>query len=154
MFEIEFEFDDIKSLAPSEQKAVKSVRFARHDRVRKIPHIDDLTDDEIDAVWMHPEDFKDIRKECKTIILVLEHDPDLVEGIEIRGLEQHMLHQKNQAQATQKLLYDTVHRLQKFADDSGMDVSDMIASMCNKISSEPEAYARQTALKDEEQVEP
>ncbi|CAJ1949159.1 unnamed protein product [Cylindrotheca closterium] len=148
---IEFDFDDLKS--PTPQKATKkSVRFERHDHVYEIPHIDDLSDEEIDDVWMHPDDFKAIRRECQAIILIIEHDSDLIEGAELRGLEHHTSKQKKQAQAIQKLLYDTVERLQTYGDQSSTDVSDMLACMCQKISKRPEAFARQTAAEDEEEA--
>lgn len=145
----EFEFDESKSPTPQKPEG-KKVSFARRDNVYEIPHIDDLSDEEVDQVWMHPDDFKDIRRECKAIILIIEHDSDLLEGAELRGLEHHMSKQKKQAQAMQQLLYDTVERLQKFGDESKSDISDMLASMCQKISKRPEADARETALHDEE----
>lgn len=148
---IEFDLDELKS--PSVPKSdKKSVRFSSRDRVHKIPHIDNLSEEEIDEVWMHPDDFKAIRRECQAIILIIEHEPDLMEGAELRGLEHHMSKQKKQAKAIQELLYDTVERLQKFGDQSSSDVSGMLACMCKKISARHEAYARQTALQDEEEA--
>ncbi|CAJ1932549.1 unnamed protein product [Cylindrotheca closterium] len=150
---IEFDFDDLKSPTGTPQKAEKkSVRFERHDRVHEIPHINDLSDEEIDGVWMHPDDFKTIRRECQAVILIIEHDSDLIEGAELRGLEHHMAKQKREAQQIQELLYDTVDRLQKYGDESSTDVSDMLACMCQKISKRPEAFARKIAAEDEEEA--
>ena len=151
---VEFKFDDISSSLHhqhSTQTAVeKKVRFASHDKVRTIPHINDLSDEEVDAVWMHPDEFRAIRRECQSIILFIEHgDCDVTDDIEIRGLEHHMLKQKLEAQALQQLLYDTVDKIQSFGDDCSMDVSDMLASICHKISSRQEELVRKIALQDE-----
>ena len=81
----------------------------------------DLTDEEIDDVWMSPEDFRDIRRQSQKIIIMMEHDSrmfDGVEGIELRGLEHHMLSQRKHIEAIQDLLYDTVDRLMTFRDES------------------------------------
>jgi hypothetical protein len=131
---------------------VKIVRFASHDRVRKIPHINDLSGEEVDAVWMHPDEFRAIRKECQSIILFIEHGSDVPDGMELCRLEHHMSKWKEQAQAMQLLLYDTADEIQDYGDDSSIDVSDVLASMCHKISSRQEELARKIALEDEKQA--
>lgn len=133
------------------EKMPRRIQFLEDDDIFEIPHIDDLSDEEVEDVWMSPEDFKVIRRDCQKIIMILEHDSNLIEGmgIELRGLEHHMLSQRKHIDGIQELLYDTVDRLMRFQDETSMDIEDMLADMCRKISSKSEAMARHTALKDE-----
>lgn len=126
--------------------------FSGKNEINEIPHINDLSDEEIEGVWMSPEDFKTIRRECEKIIMIIEHDSSLVEGmgIELRGLEHHMLKQRKQIEGIQDLLYDTVDRIMCFRDETSMDVGEMLAEMCQKISTRSEALARQIGMQDEE----
>mmetsp|Transcript_3017 Transcript_3017/g.7094 ORF Transcript_3017/g.7094 Transcript_3017/m.7094 type:complete len:169 (+) Transcript_3017:62-568(+) len=134
---------------PREQ-AERHVRFSPNDRIFEIPHLNDISDDEVDDVWMSPEDFKAIQRECKAIVLMIQHKHSLLKNIEIRGLEHHTPSEKEETEGLQDLLYDTVDRLMTFVDDTSMDVSELLAEMCMKISACSEAKARQIALQDEE----
>lgn len=129
----------------------RSVQFSDENQIHEIPHIDDLSDEEIEGVWMSPDDFKDIRRECQKIIMIIEHDSNLLNGmgIELRGLEHHMVKQRKHIEGIQDLLYDTVDRLMRFHDETSMDVGDMLAEMCQKISSRSEALARKIGIEDE-----
>lgn len=127
----------------------KRVCFAEHDEVFEIPHVNDLSDDEIDAVWMSEEDFKSIRKECRMIILAIEREcTNILDGVELRGLEHHMSTQRKQKAAVREILYGTVEKLQCFQDETNMDVSDMMGEMCQKVSSRSEKMAHRMALGD------
>ena len=127
----------------------RPVIFAQHDEIFEIPHLNDLSHEEVNDVWMSPEEFAAIRRECKKLIMVMQHDSRLVRGIELRGLENHMLSQQKGKEALQELLYETVDRLLSFHEETSMDVSDTMAEMCQQISSRCEASARQRGLQDE-----
>ncbi|CAJ1949161.1 unnamed protein product [Cylindrotheca closterium] len=148
---IELESDSKPQLVTLENMP-RRVQFSGEHKIHEIPHIDDLSDEEIEQVWMSPDDFKDIRRECQKIIMIIEHDSSLLEGmgIELRGLEHHMVKQRKHIEGIQELLYDTVDRLMCFHDETSMDVGDMLAEMCQKISSRSEALARQIGIQDEE----
>lgn len=146
------EFDgDLKLLTTQPPKCPKRVHFSqRKDEVFEIPHIDDLSDEEIDAVWMHDEDFKAIRKECRNIIMAFEKKSiNVLIGVELRGLEHHMPSQRKITDATRDILYGTVEKLQCFQDESNVDVSDMMAEMCQKVSLRAVKMAHRMALGDE-----
>mmetsp|Transcript_24421 Transcript_24421/g.59809 ORF Transcript_24421/g.59809 Transcript_24421/m.59809 type:complete len:168 (+) Transcript_24421:33-536(+) len=144
----DFENDFKRPALPIEQEQ-RRVTFAPRDEIFEIPHIDDLSDEEVEDVWMSPDDFAEIRRECQTIVMMIEHQSSLLKGIELRGLEHHMLSQRRHTEELQDLLYETVDNLMHFNEETSMDVSDMLAEMCQKISSRSEALARKTALQDE-----
>ena len=143
--------DDLKATTRfiREKPQERNVFFAQQDEIFEIPHLDDLSDEEINDVWMSNEEFAAIRRECKKIIMIIQHDSRLARHIELRGLEHHMLHQQKATEALQELLYETVDRLLSFREESSMDVSDMLAEMCQKISSRSEVSAHKRGLKDE-----
>ncbi|CAJ1949163.1 unnamed protein product [Cylindrotheca closterium] len=131
-------------------KKFKSVCFAKHDEVFEIPHMNDLSDEEIDAVWMSDTDFKSIRKECRKVILAIERGCfKSLAGVELRGLEHHLFSQRKQKDAIREILYSTVEKLQSFQDETKTDVSDMMAEMCQKVSTRSGMMAQQMALGDE-----
>lgn len=132
---------------PSE--AVRSVCFSERSGVFEIPHINDLSDEEINAVWMSDADFKAIREECRKIIEAIERGfLNILVGIELRGLEHHLSIQRNQKAAMREILYDTVEKLQCYEDQTQIDVSDLIGEMCRKVSKQSVQKAHQMALRD------
>lgn len=146
------EFDGGLKLPQTEQSKTlkKSVQFSPQNDIVEIPHINELSDEEIDAVWMRSEEFSAIRNECRRIIMAVEKGcNEALIGVELRGLDRHMLSQRKQKDAVRGILYRTVEKLQCFEDETGADVSDMLAEMCEKISSRAKEMAHKMALGDE-----
>lgn len=134
-------------------KKEKSVRFAHDDEVYDIPHINDLSDEEVEDVWMSPDDFVMIQRECRKIIMAMERGYlDELQGVELRGIEKHLKSQREQANKTIITLYDTVEKLQTIQDETGMDVSHRMGRMCGKISARAVRKAHQMALADEDEA--
>jgi len=132
-------------------QAERHIRFSPNDRVFEIPHLDDLSDDEIYDVWIRREDFEITRRECKTLIRIIQRGhQSRFKDIELRGLEHHRPREKEEVEGFLDMMYDTVDRLMRFSDDTSIDVSGLLAEMCMKISECSVAKARQTALHDEE----
>lgn len=129
----------------------RRIRFSPNDRVFEIPHLNDLSDDEIDDMWIRREGFENIRRECKALIRIIQrgHESRL-KDIELRGLEHHRPREKEEVERLLDMLYDTVDRVMRFSDDTSVDTSGLLAEMCMKISEISVAKARQTALQDEE----
>lgn len=138
---------------PSVIKAHKVQFSLSNNQVFEIPHINDMSDTEIDAIWMNCDDFRAIRRECKLIISMMVQGDDRQRGVELRGLEHHMPKKIKEIESIQCLLYDTVERLMQFTDDTSVDVTDLLGDMCSQISSKPKESARQIALQDERDVE-
>eukprot|EP00980_Cylindrotheca_fusiformis_P016004 scaffold4703_cov108-Cylindrotheca_fusiformis.AAC.12 len=134
-----------ESSPPQERR---NVTFATFDDVCEIPHIDDLSDEEINDVWMSAEDGAKIRKECQSIVLMMNKNSEKLTGVEIRGLEQHGVAHTEQRRAIQNLLYDAVDRIQSFQAEKGVDISHLIAEVCQKISAMPILAARRVATQD------
>lgn len=149
------ELEDVlkaQGLPIKERPPRRHVIFAPQEEIFEIPHHSELSQEEIDSVWMSKEEFEAIRRECKKIIMMIQHDSRLVRGIELRGLEHHTLSRQKRTEELQELLYDTVDRLMAFHEETSMDVSEMLAEMCQKISSGSEEMARQKALEDEKRA--
>jgi len=133
-----------------EEEDSRRVRFSQNDEVFEIPHINDLSDEEVDDVWLSPDDFQSIRRECRKIIIAVQRGwTKALEDIELRGLEHHMLGQREQIETIQGILYGTVEKLQNFNYETQVDVSDTMKDMLQKISSRSRKEARQMALRDE-----
>lgn len=127
---------------------VRNVRFSRYDEVFEIPHIDDISDDEINDVWMSSEDGSKIRRDCQSIVLMLNSSSANLKGIEKRGLEQHARSSTEQRRAVQDLLYEAVDRIQTFQDEKGVEASHLIAELCQKISAVSIQAARRAGTQD------
>lgn len=125
------------------------VRFEPHHQTIEIPHLNDLSCGEIDDIWMNRDDFTAIQKECKAIVLVMGRKRSLLDNFELRGLEHHAFSERNEREVLQDILYDIVEKLMRFSDETSMDVTDLMAEMCGKISKKSEYKARQIALQDE-----
>jgi hypothetical protein len=126
----------------------RNVNFAPSDMVFEIPHIDDLSEDEIDNVWMSPEDGSKIRQECQSIVVMMNNESENLKDIETRGLEQHAVAYTEQCTAIKHLLYEAVDRIQTFQAEKGVEVSHLIAELCQKISAVSVITAQRTATHD------
>ncbi|KAL3941450.1 MAG: hypothetical protein SGBAC_004190 [Bacillariaceae sp.] len=141
--------------ALSARHAKRCIRFSPNDRVFEIPHLNDLSDDEINDMWIRREDFENIRRECKALIRILHRShQSRLKDIELRGLEHHRPREKEEVERLLDMMYDTVDRVMRFSDDTSMDTSGLLAEMCMKISESSVAKARKTALQDEENARP
>lgn len=145
------DYEQVK-VPPSLNKEVavqpRNVDFAPYDEVFEIPHIDDLLDDEIDNVWMTPEDGSKIREECKSIVVMMNDESENLKDVETRGLEQHAMAYTEQRRAIKHLLYEAVDRIQNFQVEKGVEVSHLIAELCQKISATSVTAAQLTARHD------
>jgi hypothetical protein len=119
------------------------LRFADYDTVFPIPHINDLSEQEIQDCWMTAEDLRAIRQSCiGTVREMNSGEPP--EGIFLRGLDQHSDKYRERKDEINQQVYDAVFRIQTFQRLSGKDASEVMAKLCAKYS-EPSVIAAQTA---------
>ena len=83
-----------KTTTPTTPKGPpKGVTFGQFDDVYEIPHLKNMSQEEIDDCWMSEEDFRVIRVECRDAIKALDNGlkQDLPEGYYLRGLDQQTM---------------------------------------------------------------
>jgi hypothetical protein len=135
---------DKKKIQQSQkQKQHHHIEFSDFDLVFEIPHINDMTPEEIHDQWMTSEDLSNIRRGCiGTVRDINNGDPP--EGTFLRGLDQHTLKYKERKEEIDRRVYDAVFRIQEFQRTSGVDATDVMANLCARYS-EPSVVAAHTA---------
>jgi hypothetical protein len=133
----------------------RRVRFASHEEIIEIRHVEDLTDEEIYNIWESRENLKRIRKQCKLLVYMIEKRADsfkgdVVNGHPIRGLEGHTPAYNEKREKLQNLIYETIHRIQAY--NQRMDVADLLAQLCSKFSSLSVQAALEIAKSDHQAV--
>ena len=133
----------------NKKKSKKSVHFANFDDVYEIQHINDMSTDEIDSIWMSNEEKNAVRMESLHIVNMMNQQDitptSELEGLCLRGLDQHKSSYTKQSKETVNRLYDIVYECQTFEDMHGVQVpDDILAKYLNAVSSrcETEAHAR------------
>jgi hypothetical protein len=133
--------DDMVTKRPlqAQQQERRNVRFATFDQVFEIPHINELSQEEIDAVYISHEEGRAIRRRCSRLCKALANGVqeaqivgECVRGLEAR-LPQYVQRAKRSA-AIRQQLYDTIYEIQCFEDKTGLDMCDLIADTCQKCS--------------------
>lgn len=109
----------------------------------EIPHINDLSSEEIRDVWMHEDEFRRIRRECLGTVGEVG-DEKVSDGCLLRGLDQHTNRYKNVRDFIGRQVYDAVLSVQEFEQANGIDCSELMAQMSIKYS-EPSVVAAQSA---------
>lgn len=130
----------------------RAIQFARNDSVMEIPHIDDLHEDEIEAVWIHPDDSQAIRQECIALVAIMEESTSQDFNFCVRGLDQHVPQYLEMRDALRDLLYDTVGRIQCMQDADGKDYSDVLGHLCETCSRTAVANAIAKGVEDAQAV--
>lgn len=126
---------------------VVGVRFSPYDEVIEIPHINDLSDDEINDVWMSRKELTSIRRRAKSLIKLMDLGSVHMNGLHLRGLDQNTPTYTRKREAVQQLLHDTVHQIQYFRHNdedhhhyhyhrrAGYDDDDVSSSLSSSSSS-------------------
>lgn len=111
--------------------------------VVEIPHINDLTPDEIFDCWMTNEDHQRIRQECLGAVGEVG-DEKVSDGMLLRGLDQHTNRYKETRDYINQKVYDAVFAVQSFERENNVDCSELMAQLSAKYS-EPSVISAQTA---------
>jgi len=133
-------YDDMCSTSPG------TVTFQEEDQYRMIPSRDSLSEEEIAAVWMTPEDFQRIARHCRKVIMIMDSNP--TKKYRARGLECHTrqgitakhLHRSN---AIQTVLSE------QFCGSSW----EIIAQAYNAASAVSQVKAYMVALRDRKETD-
>jgi hypothetical protein len=137
----------------------RSVRFSLSpDKIWEIPHIDDISQDEIKDVWMSPTEQKHIRRNCRDTIRRVYKFTGITADITtlfqdgddhcvcVRGLEQYQSDNALKYQETRQSAYEAVFQTQKVQQSklNNFKLPELIAVLYRQISeqSKREAHAR------------
>lgn len=108
------------------------MRFAAHDFVHDVPHLNDMSDTEVDALYMTREEIVSIKGECLVTVSMIE------KGIKadtcIRGLVHHTDKYIAKAKMTRKQIYSVVNTVQRFRAETGNDITKLLARMVKRVS--------------------
>ena len=125
----------------------KRVRFSKLDTVFEIPHINDMSDEEIEDCWFGPAEFRSIRVECMDTVKEVDAGKQN-EGYFLRGLDQHTLRYKERRDEIGHQVYLAVFEVQTYQWRTGIDASDLIAQASQKYSQPAVAAAHMAAISD------
>jgi hypothetical protein len=125
------------------KKKRQHIEFADYDLVFEVPHINDMTEQEIHDQWMTPEELRGIRQGCIGTVRDMNNG-EPPEGTFLRGLDQHTMKYKARKEEIDRQVYDAVFRIQEFQRTSGIDATEIMANLCTKYS-EPSVVAAHTA---------
>lgn len=132
-----------------------SVTFSPTDELQEIPHINDLSDEEVASVWMTRDELSGIRRQCATIVKFMDSAMDTAakNGVCIRGLEQNTPTYVEMQMGIRGQIYDAVYAIQQFQLTTMVAVPDLIAETCQKLSTESIAQAHAVGINDQLYVE-
>ena len=137
-------------MSPTKASRGRHVVFCDYDTVFQIPHINDMSSQEIHDCWMTEKDLRDIRMQCIGTVREMngkegENPP---EGTFLRGLDQHSDKYKERKDEINRQIYDAVFRIQDFQRLSGKDASEAMAKLCTKYSEPSVVAAHMAAISD------
>lgn len=116
----------------------RSVHFADHDCVVEIPHINDMSDEEIQGQYMSQNELQAIREQCKAYVRLMDEGLHMSKGKPrfcTRGLDQHIKAYTSQAQEVRDCIYDSVFSVQSLQETTPCsDLSDLMAKVSRRFS--------------------
>jgi hypothetical protein len=136
---------------------IRSVSFAACVDVFEIPHINDLEEQDIQAIWWSKEDFRcfkaEIRKTLNSMIefgwLFQETEDSCSRGLENCISQRLSIRNSRRASAARAILFE-----QRLQWDEGSHDPEYIADVYTEISKNCQNDAHARALQDHEQVIP
>jgi hypothetical protein len=75
-----------------------------------------------------------------------------MEGLEVRGLDQNTPSYARRREAILKLVYQAVNRIQTYQEANGVQVPELMAELCQKISSSSVAAAQKLGMLDAAEI--
>lgn len=124
------------------------VTFSPTDELQEIPHINDISDEEIKDVWMSADELQTIRRQCATIVKFMDMDTAIRHGVCLRGLEQNTPSYVAVQTEIRRQLYDAVFAIQQFQYTTGISVHELLVETCQKFSAESVIQAHIVGLND------
>jgi hypothetical protein len=138
-----------------------SVRFAEYDEVFEIPHIKDLSQDEINDIWLSEKDNQAIQRKFLVMVELMNNSDDddddderANNGLAIecrRGLEDHTRRRSERRRQIRNQVYEAVFSMQasqEATSSTGERAPDLQSELTRKYSRISELQARIVASRD------
>lgn len=141
--------------AQSEQVeiVVRRVRFANKTRVRKIPHHNDLSEEQIEQIWISKEDYRALRQDCAKRIRFLDKvkmkEPNEAPFC-VRGLLNHTASARAKKNAYRDVMYDAL--AQALDKELEENIEEALAQICKICSAPSVKTAHLEGLADEKEA--
>jgi hypothetical protein len=125
------------------------VQVSEYDSVQRIPHKNEFSKAQIRDCYYSRQDLGNIQAECMSIVSHTNKEGMKGgDGFFLRGLDQHTSKYKQNQNSMSRHLYDTVFLLQKYQQQTGKDISDRMAKLCEKFSAPAVVAAQIAAMSD------
>jgi hypothetical protein len=128
-------------------KSVRSVGFAPHDEIWEIPHFKDLSEEEVESIWMSSQELKAVRRNCLRLVQKMNFSTSLGKDSP-RGLENYSKHRVDKIKQIQKAATESVLGLQKFGILKGVRVTTLMGELYSKKACQSQLDAHKRGLED------
>jgi hypothetical protein len=144
---------NIDNIAPAElRKALldRQVHFAEYDEVWEIPHINNLSDEEVDGVWMTQDELRTIRRRCLAMVKLMEKDEEKARQKMpcTRGIYEHTKQYTEKRHQTRNKVYEAVFSAQDHHDATGEYDAELLREISRKYSYVSVLQAQVVGLRD------
>mmetsp|Transcript_32196 Transcript_32196/g.36550 ORF Transcript_32196/g.36550 Transcript_32196/m.36550 type:complete len:257 (+) Transcript_32196:47-817(+) len=92
--------------------SVKFVRFSKYDQINYIPHINDISQEEIDQSWMNEEDYYSIRSRSLRLVEMIEDEKRYPISADTMIVNKHLVCVRGLVDKTSQCVYER-DRLQR-----------------------------------------
>ena len=130
------------------QRKYKTVTFSPTDELQEIPHINDLSDEEVSDVWMTRAELQGLRRQCAAIVKFIDMESAVQHGVCLRGLEQNTPAYVAVQVTIRSKLYDAVYAIQHFQLTTGTVVTDLLSETCQQLSHDSVLQAQIVGMLD------
>jgi hypothetical protein len=138
--------EDSKKCPPINHE--RSVSFSLHNHVEEIAHLKDMSEEEVESIWISPHELAKIRQTCIRLATL----SDLRDDKKERGLEQQTSSEMARKEHIRCRLYKAVSAIQEYQIKNKVSIPDILAGICQKYSAAYELEAHVVGLRDEVQV--
>mmetsp|Transcript_22961 Transcript_22961/g.65061 ORF Transcript_22961/g.65061 Transcript_22961/m.65061 type:complete len:239 (+) Transcript_22961:132-848(+) len=121
------------------------IGFEEYDEVFEIPHLNDLSQEEIDSVWTGRHGLRTIRQRCIEIVDRIQSGE---RGLYIRGLEHYVDPESSRSRETKRMRAELLRYVQELEDMKGTQLPELFASLYSKMSERSQLLAHRRGLKD------
>jgi hypothetical protein len=145
-----FNIDNIAPAEPRKAPLDRHVHFATYEEVLEIPHINDLSDEEVDGVWMTEDELRSIRRRCLDMVKMMDKDEEkAIQKISCtRGLYEHTRQYIEKRNRTRGKVYVAVLSVQYHHDATGEYDAELLGEISRKYSAVSVLQAQVVALRD------
>lgn len=146
------------SSSRSSSSVKRSVRFADYDQIHPIDHRNDMTQEDMDAMYLSADEQTAAKQSAFQELVASVHgeismEEDAAGTVCLRGLENHLLENSQRFRETVHKLYDVVYDCQTFEDENGVAVPpEYLREYMVHISSYCADEARERAMRDAQEA--